>query len=193
MILWAEKTVGSWGLGGLFALAFVEASFFPVPVEALLIPLVVTAAKTGAFWFMLLLVAIASAGSVMGGVFGYLIGYVGGEAVLKRLFSRKKIEKVHNLFQKFSPGLIISFHSWKPLINYNGQCREIAEYIKTYNKYEVFADLEDHPTPGSLGEYGPEKYKSPVLTFECPLISEELSLEDIWQENQEALLPEIQQ
>lgn len=90
------------------------------------------------------------------------------------------------LFKKFPPHLIISFHSWKPFINYNGKCDEHANFLSKLNGYEVMGDIEGHPTPGSLGEYGPEQYSSPVLTFECPLISEEKQLKDIWEENEEA-------
>ncbi len=54
----------------LFALAFAESSFFPIPPDVLLIPLVLGAQKK---WFKLALgVTIASAA---GGVFGYLIGH----------------------------------------------------------------------------------------------------------------------
>jgi len=90
------------------------------------------------------------------------------------------------LFKKYPPHLIISFHSWKPFINYNGKCNEHANFLSKLNGYEVMGDIEGHPTPGSLGEYGPEQHNSPVLTFECPLISEEKQLRDIWEENEEA-------
>jgi protein MpaA len=90
------------------------------------------------------------------------------------------------LFQKFPPHLIVSFHSWKPFINFNGDCEEAANFISKFNSYEVLGDIEGHPTPGSLGEYGPQKYNSPVLTFECPVISDEITLKDIWNENETA-------
>src|SRR3989338_10555590 len=54
----------------LFALAFVESSFFPIPPDVLLIPLVMLNRKR---W--LRFDAIASAGSVLGGVAGYYIGF----------------------------------------------------------------------------------------------------------------------
>lgn len=90
------------------------------------------------------------------------------------------------LFQKYPPHLIISFHSWKPFVNFNGNCEHIANFIAGFNKYEVMGTIDGHPTPGSLGDYGPQKYKSPVLTFECPVLAEGLTLKDIWQENEEA-------
>jgi len=91
------------------------------------------------------------------------------------------------LFKAYPPRFILSFHSWYPVLNYNGACREVAEFLAKYNNYEIAADFEDHPTPGSLGEYGPQTYNSPVLTFECPLLSETVTLEKIWNDNKEGL------
>lgn len=54
----------------LFILAFAESSFFPIPPDVLLIALCV-ALPSRSFWFAL----ICSLGSVLGGMFGYLIGY----------------------------------------------------------------------------------------------------------------------
>lgn len=91
-----------------------------------------------------------------------------------------------DLFQQYPPSFIISFHSWYPVINYNGACKEVAEFLASFNKYPIEADFLTHPTPGSLGEYGPQVLGSPVLTFECPLLSETVTLESIWKENEEA-------
>ncbi|EQC49371.1 succinylglutamate desuccinylase/aspartoacylase domain protein [Bacteriovorax sp. BSW11_IV] len=90
------------------------------------------------------------------------------------------------LFNKFPPKQIITFHSWKPLLNYNGDCKEIAEFIEQFNKYPSEPDV-GYPTPGSLGNYAPEKYKCPVLTYECPLIAEGKTLKEIWDENEQGL------
>ncbi|WP_298285888.1 YqaA family protein [Acidocella sp.] len=54
----------------LFAIAFAEASFFPIPPDVLLIPMALAAPKR-AWWLAL----IATLGSVSGGALGYLIGY----------------------------------------------------------------------------------------------------------------------
>ena len=54
----------------LFAVAFAEASFFPVPPDIMLIPMALAAPRR-AFRYA----AITTAGSVLGGLLGYLIGY----------------------------------------------------------------------------------------------------------------------
>jgi len=90
------------------------------------------------------------------------------------------------LFDKFKPGLVLSFHSWKPILNYNGDIEDIANYLASHNEYETCSDI-GYPTPGSLGCFVPEKYGAGVLTFECPLLKEGKNLKEIWQENQEGL------
>jgi len=91
------------------------------------------------------------------------------------------------LMDKYRPGLIISFHTWKPILNYNGECKEVADFLALYNNYEIASDI-GYPTPGSLGTYVTEKYQSPVLTFECPeLKTHKESLKEIWMENEAGL------
>jgi membrane protein YqaA with SNARE-associated domain len=62
----ASPRAGWW----LFGIAFAEASFFPIPPDALLIPMAL--ARPDRAWR---LAAICLAGSVIGGALGYLIGY----------------------------------------------------------------------------------------------------------------------
>jgi protein MpaA len=91
------------------------------------------------------------------------------------------------LLDKYRPGMIISFHTWKPILNHNGNCQDVAEYLQKFNNYEMSSDI-GYPTPGSLGTFGVEKYESPVLTFECPeLKTHRETLKDIWNENEKGL------
>lgn len=91
------------------------------------------------------------------------------------------------LFEKYKPGLILSFHTWKPMINYNGDCKDIAEYLSESNGYEPDSDI-GYPTPGSLGSYSVEKYNCPVITFECPELKiHRETLKEIWLENEKGL------
>lgn len=64
---WAETPYGT---PALFVLAFAESSFFPVPPDVLLIALALSIPTRA--WFY---AAVCTAGSVVGGLFGYLIGW----------------------------------------------------------------------------------------------------------------------
>jgi len=68
VLSWAETPFGP---AALFALAFCEASFFPIPPDVLLIALSLSI-PARALWYALL----ASMGSVLGGIAGYLIGFL---------------------------------------------------------------------------------------------------------------------
>ncbi len=96
LVTWTERVFSPLGWIGLFILAFIESSFFPIPPDLLLAVLVF--AEPSKWWFFALVCAI---GSVTGGMFGYLIGYTGKEAVLKRFVSEEKIRKVHDLFNRY--------------------------------------------------------------------------------------------
>jgi membrane protein YqaA with SNARE-associated domain len=65
-LLQAEKPRA---LGLLFAVSFAESSFFPIPPDTLLAPIVLA---RRAWWW--LAATICTFGSVLGGIFGYLIG-----------------------------------------------------------------------------------------------------------------------
>lgn len=64
---WAHTPYGS---VALFALAFCESSFFPIPPDVLLMALAFSLPKKSFKY-----AAICSVGSVLGGCFGYFIGY----------------------------------------------------------------------------------------------------------------------
>ena len=78
--------------------AFIESSFFPIPPDLLLIPLIL-AAPTRAFGIAL----IAVVASVAGGVFGYFIGAFAFEAVGQPILaSLGKIDYISGFNQKFN-------------------------------------------------------------------------------------------
>lgn len=66
VLSWAGSPFGGWAL---FAIAFAESSFFPIPPDVLLIALGLSI-PAKSFRYAL----ICSIGSVLGGCFGYLIG-----------------------------------------------------------------------------------------------------------------------
>jgi membrane protein YqaA with SNARE-associated domain len=92
---WAERPGGT---RALFAIALAESSFFPIPPDVLLLALCVGAPpKSFRFAF------VCSAGSVIGGMLGYAIGYGAWHAVddffLTYVFSQASFNKVQQLYQ----------------------------------------------------------------------------------------------
>jgi len=94
---WADTPYGGWAL---FFLAFAESSFFPVPPDILLIALAVGAPKKSLRYAL-----ICSAGSVLGGCFGYLIGWQFMEAIGIRIIEfynlTAKVDIIADLFQRY--------------------------------------------------------------------------------------------
>ena len=76
---WADSR---YGVVALSIVSFLESSIFPIPPDPLLIALCL-GKPSRAFWFAL----ICSVMSVLGGIFGYLIGLVIWEAVSNFFFS----------------------------------------------------------------------------------------------------------
>jgi membrane protein YqaA with SNARE-associated domain len=90
---WAHSPYGG---AALFAIAFAESSFFPIPPDVLLIPLAL--ARTAQ---ALLFAAIATAGSMLGGIFGFIIGDKGGRPLLRRFFKREKVDMVQYYYRRY--------------------------------------------------------------------------------------------
>ncbi|MCZ7593799.1 MAG: DedA family protein [Hyphomicrobium sp.] len=76
---WMMRTASSkgapWALG---TVSFIESSFFPIPPDVMLIPMVLSD-RQKAWWYA----TIATVTSVIGGLLGYAIGYFAYEAVGK--------------------------------------------------------------------------------------------------------------
>lgn len=87
---WAETP---YGVPALFVLAFTESSFFPIPPDVLLIALALSI-PTRAFRFALW----CTVGSVLGGLFGYFIGYALWTTfepyLINRVFSQENFDAV---------------------------------------------------------------------------------------------------
>jgi membrane protein YqaA with SNARE-associated domain len=97
VLSWAESP---YGVAALFVLAIAESSFFPIPPDVLLIALAVSI-PTRAFRFA----AWCTAGSVIGGVLGYYIGYGLWATVepmlIPAVFSAAKFEQVTGIYNEY--------------------------------------------------------------------------------------------
>lgn len=82
------------------------------------------------------------------------------------------------LLELDKPDFIISLHSYKPMLNVNGECPE-AEIIGQRTGYDIVPDI-GYPTPGSLGTYAGLERKISTLTYE---IERGLSLDRVLKEH----------
>ncbi len=69
------------------------------------------------------------------------------------------------LLDELKPALIISLHSWYPVLNVNGDCLRFAELLAKRIGYRIDTDI-GYPTPGSLGTYAGLERGWPTLTYE---------------------------
>lgn len=94
---WAESPYSSWAL---FAIAFAESSFFPIPPDILLIALAVSV-PSRAFRYA----AITTAGSVLGGMLGYIIGReffsLIGEPIVRLYSAEGQYDQIARLYQTY--------------------------------------------------------------------------------------------
>lgn len=91
--LWALlKPLGAWGV--LVVAAF-DGAFFGLPMDAIVAGYVYQA--PGRFF---LYVLMASAGSALGSIVIYVIGYKGGEELLRKRIPPQRFEKIHSAFDK---------------------------------------------------------------------------------------------
>ena len=91
--LWAVlKPLGAWGV---FAIAGVDASLVGMPLDAIVAAYVYQNPSR-----FLLYVLMASAGSTLGSIVIYVIGYKGGEVLLRRRVSPERFEKIHRSFDE---------------------------------------------------------------------------------------------
>lgn len=98
LLRWVESFAAtSYGDWALFVLAFAESSFFPIPPDVLLIALCLGRPEASLYFALL-----CTAGSVLGGMAGYAIGYYGGRPLLKRLFKAHKVRAVEMLYDRYN-------------------------------------------------------------------------------------------
>ncbi|MFZ4403726.1 MAG: M14 family zinc carboxypeptidase [Pseudobdellovibrionaceae bacterium] len=80
--------------------------------------------------------------------------------------------------EKQKPQLIVSLHSWHPMLNVNGDCEKFAAVIHKHTGYRIDKDI-GYPTPGSLGTYAGLERPYPTLTYEIEDGLHEKSILDI--------------
>lgn len=99
-------------LWALAVVAFIESSFFPIPPDVLMIPMII-ARPNRAF----VIAGVATVASVLGGMFGYLIGY--------------------GFFELIG----------QPIFDFYGKADKVAEFSANFNEYGAWAVLIAGVTP----------------------------------------------
>jgi membrane protein YqaA with SNARE-associated domain len=92
---WIWGVLAPLGPWGVFAFAAVDASFLGMPLDAIVAGYVYHSPRLFLFYVLL-----ASAGSALGSSVVYLIGYYGGEKVLRKRISEERFARIHASFEK---------------------------------------------------------------------------------------------
>lgn len=88
----------------LFFIAFIEASFFPIPPDILMVAILLINSERWRFY-----AGLTSAGSVLGAVFGYIIGWGFYQIIGYRIVEIYNLQKTVNLIgEKFSEHVFLT-------------------------------------------------------------------------------------
>jgi len=91
-ILGLIKVLGIWGV---FVITFADSALVGMPVDFIVATYVFQDRRR-----MLLYVAMASLGSALGSIPLYIVGYLGGEKVLRKRISEERFLKIHRSFER---------------------------------------------------------------------------------------------
>ena len=86
------KVLGIWGV---FVVAFADSALLGMPVDAIVATYVYQDRKRLLFY-----IVMASLGSALGSIPLYIIGYLGGEKVLRKRISEERFLKIHRSFDQ---------------------------------------------------------------------------------------------
>jgi membrane protein YqaA with SNARE-associated domain len=92
---WVWKLLLPLGMWGVFAIAFADSALLGMPVDAIVAAYVYQDRRR-----LLLYVVMASAGSALGSIPLYLLGYLGGEKVLRKRISEQRFQEIHDSFDR---------------------------------------------------------------------------------------------
>jgi membrane protein YqaA with SNARE-associated domain len=92
---WIWMLLQHLGIWGVFVIAFADSALLGMPVDAIVATYVYQDRKRLLFY-----VVMASLGSALGSIPLYLIGYVGGEKVLRKRISEERFLRIHRSFEQ---------------------------------------------------------------------------------------------
>ncbi len=92
---WILHLLGPLGIFGVFVIAFADSALLGMPVDAAVAFYVYQDHRRLLFY-----VVMASLGSALGSIPLYIIGYLGGEKVLRKRISEERFLRIHRSFEK---------------------------------------------------------------------------------------------
>lgn len=97
----SRKNVLTW----LFVISFIESSFFPIPPDIMIIPMVLATPKEA-----YKIAGVATVASVLGGYFGYFIGVYGFELIARPLLEfygyMKQFGEFENYYHEYGAWIV---------------------------------------------------------------------------------------
>ena len=113
---WILHLLAPLGIWGVFAMAFADSALLGMPVDAIVAFYVYQDHRRLLFY-----VVMASVGSALGSIPLYIIGYVGGEKVLRKRISEERFQRIHRSFEQHEfwallfPGNASAAHAFQNL------------------------------------------------------------------------------
>jgi membrane protein YqaA with SNARE-associated domain len=92
---WIWHLLGPLGIWGVFVVAFADSALLGMPVDAVVAGYVYNDRR-----HFLVYVILASLGSALGSIPLYIIGYLGGEKVLRKRIPEERFLKIHASFER---------------------------------------------------------------------------------------------
>jgi membrane protein YqaA with SNARE-associated domain len=92
---WVLHVLAPLGIWGVFAIAFADSALLGMPVDAIVAYYVYQDHRRLLFY-----VLMASLGSVIGSIPLYIIGYLGGEKVLRKRITEERFLRIHRSFEE---------------------------------------------------------------------------------------------
>lgn len=146
------------GLWGAFVVALLDSSSIPVPIDAVLAVFIWD--HRGTFWIY---VAVAAAGSAVGGLLPYWLGRAGGELFLLKRINRERFDALRHRFERqeflavMIPSMLPPPAPWKVFVFAAGVFEmRVAQYMLAvfagrFFRWMVLAILVIKLGPGAVG------------------------------------------
>lgn len=92
---WIWSLLHGLGIWGVFVIAFADSALLGMPVDAVVATYIYQHRSQ-----FLVYVFLAALGSALGSIPLYIIGYIGGETVLRKRVSEERFQKIHRSFEE---------------------------------------------------------------------------------------------